>query len=704
MSNTALVSADPLSASSQYAKGVGPARFELFKKMGLLTIEDLLFHFPRAYEDLSDCRRIADLTEDGTLQTAMGEIVELDSRTTRSGKTLISAVIHDGQDVLEGIWFNQAFICRQLRYGMKVAFSGKPQWQRDHWQMNKPRVRPLTGEESDPDDEALPRGRILPVYRLTEGLFAEQMRRILRYAAEQHAQAVPEALPPALRDRFKLPPIGEAIRLIHLPGSMEDVARARRRLVFEEFLVLNLALALKRRDQQPQAQSAPKLPITEKIDAHIRRLFPFQLTRDQNRAIAAICKDLAQERPMRRLLQADVGAGKTAVAVYAMLVTVAHKHQTVLMAPTEVLARQHWRTLNRYLSQSRVRRALLTGALPPTERKRVLGELRHGQLDLVVGTQALIQNDVEFARLGLVVIDEQHRFGVLQRAQVKQLGHDPHYLVMTATPIPRTIALTVFGDLDASIIRELPPGRQPVLTRWLPEEKRSKLHAHLEKELKKGRQCFVVCPLVEEGGVGDRKAAEQLFEEMKAGPLGGFRIGLLHGRLPDDQKDRVMAQFHARELDLLVTTTVVEVGVDVPNATLMVIEGAERFGLSQLHQLRGRVSRGTVRGECYVFASVAGDEAKDRLRLFARCTDGFELAEADLKLRGMGQFFGTRQHGLGELRVGSVVQDHALLETTRDLAREIVKADAHLKAPDHAGLRRLVLNRYGESLELAAIG
>lgn len=696
-----------LRASSQFVKGVGESRFLLLKKLGLETVEDLLFNFPRTYEDLSDTRRIADLAEDGTLQTVMGEVVEMDSRTTRSGKTLVSVVLHDGRDVLEGVWFNQSFAVRNLRYGMKVAFSGKPEWRQGHWQMAKPRVKPLGDDEAvgEQDEEAAPRGRVLPVYRLTEGLFADQMRRIQKAAVEQHAHLTPDILPAELREKLHLLPQAEALQKIHLPESMEDVRRARTRLVFEEFLVLNLALALKRRDQQPITVLAPRLQITQKIDEHIRRLFPFSLTKDQNRAIAAVCKDLAQDRPMRRLLQADVGAGKTAVAVYAMLLAVAHKHQAALMAPTEVLARQHWRTLNRYLAQSRVRRALLTGSLAPSERKRILGELRLGNLDLVVGTQALIQSDVEFANLGLAVIDEQHRFGVLQRARIKQLGPEPHYLVMTATPIPRTIALTVFGDLDVSVIRELPPGRQPVQTRWLTEDKRPKLYAHLAKELKKGRQLFVVCPLVEDAG-GEKKAAEQVFAELKTGPLGEFRIGLLHGRLRDEQKDRVMDEFLRRELDLIVTTTVVEVGVDVPNATLMVIEQAERFGLSQLHQLRGRVSRGPVRGECYVFAGPAGsgDELAERLKFFVKTTDGFQLAEADLRLRGMGQFFGARQHGLGELRLGSVIQDSELLETARKAALEIVKGDANLRQSAHAGLRRSVLDRYGDSLDLAEVG
>jgi ATP-dependent DNA helicase RecG len=447
---------------------------------------------------------------------------------------------------------------------------------------------------------------------------------------------------------------------------------------------------------------APALVNTRAIDERIRRLFPFELTRDQNRAVVDICRDMAKEEPMQRLLQADVGAGKTAVAVYALLLAVAHKYQAALMAPTEVLARQHWRTLSAYLAHSRVRKLLLTGGTK--DRKAALGEIRMGQVDLVVGTQAIIQKDVEFARLGLVVIDEQHRFGVAQRAQIRKLGEDPHYLVMTATPIPRTVALTVFGDLDVSIIREMPPGRRPVVTRWVQPDKRAKLEGHLADEVRKGRQLYVVCPLVAESESSDIKAAEQTFDALQRGAFRDFHVGLLHGRMDDRAKDSVMTRFVSGEIQVLVTTSVIEVGVDVPNATLMVIEHADRFGLSQLHQLRGRVSRGPVAGECYVFAEAESDDTKRRLRMFTRTTDGFALAEEDVKLRGIGEFFGTRQHGLGELRLGNLVSDADLLTLAREDAFRLVAADPALQAPEHQPLRRTVLAKYGRTLDLAEIG
>ena len=410
---------------------------------------------------------------------------------------------------------------------------------------------------------------------------------------------------------------------------------------------------------------APVLPTSTVLDLRIRRLFPFALTGDQDKVVAEVRRDLAGERPMQRLLQADVGAGKTAVAVYALLVAVANKHQAALMAPTEVLARQHFRTLERYLAHSRVRRLLLTGGRTQKERREALEALRAGEIDLVVGTQALVQEDVQFARLGLVVVDEQHRFGVHQRARFRKLAADPHYLVMTATPIPRTAALAVFGDLDVSVMRQLPPGRKPVVTRWVEADQRERVYARLHEGLTAGKQGYVVCPLVEESAVLDVKAATETYAELQAGPFRDFRLGLLHGRMDEAEKDETMARFRAGEIQLLVCTTVIEVGVDVPNATLLVVEHAERFGLSQLHQLRGRVSRGPTAGECFMFAAPANDEGRERLRAFVRLRDGFALAEMDMRLRGVGEFFDARQHGLGELRFGDLIADADLLSMAR---------------------------------------
>jgi ATP-dependent DNA helicase RecG len=688
---------DPLRQGVQALRGVTPLRREQLQRLGIRTVGDLLFHFPRAYEDLTDHRPITGLTA-GTLQTVRGEVVEIAGRRLADGRPVVSVVLSDdGKHCLEGVWFNQAGVAGRFRYGQRLAFSGKPKWFRDHWQMTTPRVQVLDG---DSPGEAPP---VLPVYPLTEDLRPERLRALVRQAIDRHAHHLPEVLPAEVRGRHDLPEAPQAIRLVHFPESVAAAQAGRRRFVYEEFLLLQLGLALRRRELRDR-QKAPVLPVTPAIDARIRRLFAFRLTADQDRAVADVCRDLAKDRPMQRLLQADVGAGKTAVAVHAMLVTVANKHQAVLMAPTEVLARQHWHTLEGYLAHSRVRRLLLTGALTPRARRDALEAVRTGAVDLVVGTQALVQEDVQFARLGLVVIDEQHKFGVNQRARVRRLGVDPHYLVMTATPIPRTMALTVFGDLDVSVMRQLPPGRLPVATRWLQPGQRPRLYARLAEELRRGRQAYVVCPLVEESEALDLKAAAQTYEELRAGPFAGFRVGLLHGRLEEEAKAEVMGRFRRGEIDLLVCTSVVEVGVDVPNATLMVAEHAERFGLSQLHQLRGRVSRGPVAGECFLFADPAGDEARARLRALVRTNDGFKLAEEDARLRGVGQFFGTRQHGLGELRLGDLATDLELLQLARKDAFALVAADAGLSRPEHAPLRRAVLERYGKTLELAEVG
>jgi len=693
-----LVPADsPLLGDLQTLRGASPARREQLQRLGITTIVDLLLHLPRAYEDLSTVRTIANL-KSGEPQMVQGEVVEIDGRRLPDGRTVISIVINDGSPgSLEGAWFNQPFITSHFRYGQRVAFTGRPKWYRDHWQMTNPRWQAL-------DASAPPQAPgIVPIYPMTEDLRPEALRKLIRLAIDRFAPQTTDIVPEWLLRERHFPSLQAAFRNVHFPATLEAARAARQRFTYEEFLVLQTALALRRRDLRDQ-QNAPVLTCTPQIDARIRRLLPFALTGDQDQAIRDICFDLASKRPMQRLLQADVGAGKTAVAVYALLVTVANKHQAALMAPTEVLARQHARTLDGYLAHSRVRRALLTGAVTPAERRRVLGDLAEGNLDLVVGTQALVSEGVRFARLGLVIIDEQQKFGVHQRARIRCSGQDPHYLVMTATPMPRTVALTVFGDLDCSTMRQLPPGRQPVRTTIIPENQRQRVYQQLREELKQGKQAYVVCPLVEESESLDLTSAEQHFADLKAGPLSDFRLGLLHGRLPEAAKDEVMQQFRQRQLDLLVTTMVVEVGIDVPNATWMLIEHAERFGLSQLHQIRGRISRGTVAGHCIVFANPTTDDARQRLRVFTRTTNGFTLAEEDAKLRGLGEFFGARQHGLGELRFGDLLADKDLLQMARRDAITLVADDAGLSKPENRLLRQMVVQRYGQTLDLATVG
>jgi ATP-dependent DNA helicase RecG len=693
-----LLAADsPLLESVATLQGGGPGRREQLQRLGIETIADLLMHLPRNYEDLRSVRAIPNL-QAGETQMVQGEVVEIAGRYLPDGRAMVSIVINDGSpQSLEGVWFNQPFAAGQFRYGQRVAFTGKPKWYRDHWQMTNPKWQALSS-----DAPAATPG-IVPIYPMTEDLRPEALHNLIRQAVDRFANQTVDVVPERLLRERHFPGLQAAFRNVHFPATLEAAQSARRRLIYEEFLVLQAALALRRRDLRDQ-QGAPELRPTPEIDARIRRLLPFQLTADQDQAVRDIGADLASKRPMQRLLQADVGAGKTAVAVYAMLVTVANKHQAALMAPTEVLAQQHARTLDRYLAHSRVRRALLTGGLTAAERRQVLDDLAAGNLDLVIGTQALASPYVRFARLGLVVIDEQHKFGVHQRARMRRSGADPHYLVMTATPIPRTVALTVFGDLDCTMIQQLPPGRQPVRTRLVSEDRREQVYQRLREELKQGKQAFIVCPLVDESERLDLTSAEKHFQELQSGPLTGFRLGLLHGRMPEETKDAVMQQFRQQQLDVLVSTVVIEVGVDVPNATWMVLEHAERFGLSQLHQLRGRVSRGAAAGNCILFAQPATAEARKRLRIFTETANGFTLAEEDAKLRGLGELFGTRQHGLGDLRFGDLLADRDLLQMARRDAIGLVADDATLAKPENRLLRQVVVQRYGQTLDLATVG
>jgi ATP-dependent DNA helicase RecG len=688
--------ADPLRQSAQYVKGVGPARLERLRRLGIETVRDLLFHFPRSYDDLTDVRKIAELSP-GKLQTARGEVVDMAGRELADGRTVVSIVLYDGNDYLEGAWFNQPFVSERFRYGQWLSFTGKPKRFKNRWQMSNPKSQILSA--GAPGESP----GIVPNYPLTEDLRADELRSIIRHAVTEFADSLTDILPESTRTRHHFPHAASALRDIHCPVNLDAADAAQRRFRYEELFILQLALALRRRELRHHLR-APLLAVTPTINERIRKRFPYRLTPDQDQAIEDICRDLASARPMQRLLQADVGSGKTAVAVYAMLVAVANQHQAALMAPTETLAQQHWHMLERYLAGSRVRRLLLTGRLTPAQRRDALTRIQECEVDIVLGTQALAEKDVCFGKLGLVVIDEQHRFGVNQRAGLRRPGQDAHYLVMTATPIPRTMALTVFGDLDLSIIREGPPGRQPVQTHCVVDAHRSRVYDRLRAELKTGRQAFIVCPLVSESEKLDVKAAVQCYQELNAGLLASCRLGLLHGGLAASAKEDVMKRFRDRQLDALVTTTVIEVGIDVPNATLMVVEHAERFGLSQLHQLRGRICRGPVSGLAWFIVDRSGDSAHQRLRILTQVSDGFKLAEHDLRLRGPGQFLGTRQHGIVESVLADAARDPALLTKARRDAFALIASDPGLGREEHKLLRGEVWRRYGESLDLSTIG
>jgi ATP-dependent DNA helicase RecG len=680
----------------QFLKGVGPARAELLHRLDLNTIADVLFYFPRDYQDLTDLRSVADLEQD-KLVSVRGVVEETELRNTGPGRTLLGVLVRDGRLYLRAMWFNQPYMQEKFSRGQEVLLSGKAALHGGRWEMVHPRVQWL-----DPD-EPQPAGQMLPIYPLTEGLTQGNLRNIVRTAIESHIEQLDEVFPASFLTEKKMWSLREALPAIHFPANQSELTQARRRFRYQELFTLQLALALKRQTQQARA-IAPRLEVDARIDARIRRLFPFELTAGQSEVIRQISVDMARPTPMNRLLQGDVGSGKTVVALYAMLLAIAHGHQAALMAPTEVLARQHARTLGRLLAGSRARVGLLTGGVSGSDRRELLQKISAGQIDIVVGTQAIVHSDAEFARLGLVVIDEQHKFGVRQRALLKQAGADPHSLIMTATPIPRTLTMTLYGDLDISTLKDRPPGRQGIHTYLAAAADRPKWWEFFRRKIREGRQGYVIVPLVEESQQVATANLEATFEELTHDQLAEFRLGLIHGRMSGEEKDDCMQAFADGHTQVLVATTVVEVGVDVPNATLMTIAGAERFGLAQLHQLRGRIARGAHPGYCCVLTDVKTDEVVDRLMRFVETTDGFQLSELDLELRGPGDMLGTRQHGLPPFRAADLLRDAELLTEAREDAMRMVAADPALHSPENAKLRRMVLSRYGQALDLGDVG
>jgi ATP-dependent DNA helicase RecG len=692
-----------LATPLQFLKGVGPRRAADLERVGLLTVEDLLYRFPIRYEDRSHLQAIASLRP-GHVVSIAGRISSCGLRMTRRpGFKIFEALISDASGSIRATWLNQPFLRDVFTAGQHVVLFG-PAEMRGHGglQLTNPQYEILDDEEG----ETIHTGRIVPVYEKTGSVTAKMQRRLVHDALEQVPTDLPDPLPESVRLRHALPSRHAALLAAHFPPedvSVEILNRfatpAQRRLIFEEAFLFQSGILARRRGAMHEAK-----PVTVRVDDRVResarKILPFKLTAGQRQALKEIVEDLQRSQPMNRLLQGDVGVGKTIVALLAALVAMENGLQVAFMAPTEILAEQHFISISRLLQTSRFRVALLTGSTSAAARRSLLAEIESGAVPLVVGTHALVQEEVTFKQLGLVVIDEQHRFGVLQRATLRSKGLRPDVLVMTATPIPRTLALTVYGDLDVSVIRDSPPGRLPVRTVAKPESRRDEVYAFVRQQLDEGRQAYVIYPLVEESEKIDLKAATEMADHLAQEVFPQYRVGLLHGRLKPDAKDRVMKAFASGELQLLVSTTVVEVGVDVPNASVMLVEHAERFGLSQLHQLRGRVGRDRHQSFCFLlYQSPLSAEARERLRAMTETTDGFEIAERDLMLRGTGDFFGTRQAGLATFRLIDLVRDRECLE----LARREAGAWLDASAPTSATISRLV-DAWEQRFRLIEIG
>jgi ATP-dependent DNA helicase RecG len=678
-----------------YLKGVGPARAEALRRLGVVTAGDLLYHIPHRYEDASTVAAIASL-EPGMQGTVIGRVVSKGILPTRKGLRIFQAVLRDDTGMIEVSWPGQPFLDRTIRKDDVLLVTGSVRF--FHGRQLQPREYVNLGD----DESGTAHGRVLAIYPATEGLSFKVIRGIIESHLDELLPLVTEYLPREALRMAAVPAIGDALRMVHRPASLAEAMEGRARLAFEELLFMQL-LQQRAKALARETRNGIRFRNKRELTTRLRESLPFTLTGAQGRVLREIFADMCSDRRMHRLLQGDVGSGKTIVALFAALLAMENGYQAAIMAPTELLAEQHARSMTTLLAPLDIVPLLVTGSLKARTRREIATRLAEPGPALVVGTHALVQEATIFARLGLAVVDEQHRFGVEQRKALGAKGESPDILLMSATPIPRSLALTLYGDLDLSLLDERPPGRQPITTALRPESARDRVLQFVDHEIAKGRQAYIVYPVIEESEKTDLKAATTMFEVLAGGPFAARRVALLHGRMPAEEKDAIMRSFRDGAIDILVATTVIEVGIDVANASVMLIEHPERFGLSQLHQLRGRVGRGADASFCVLLGDVS-PETRQRLDVFVGSDDGFEIARADLAQRGMGDLFGERQSGVPAFRVADPLRDELLNEQAHEAADTLLANDPELESPSNAPLRRVLGERYARALELFRIG
>ncbi len=687
--------------SIQFVKGVGPARKKVFQRLGIETVEDLLYFFPRRYEDRRHLTPIVEVTP-GQWQTVSGKITGCTSRRSwYTKKHVVGIVLDDGSGRLSCVWFNQPYLSAYLKAGESIVCYGKVDIYKDSPQMVSPEYELIEADEEDP----LSLKRIVPVYPLTRGLTQRYLRKTIKTCLDRYQDQLKDELPVPLRNKHRLYNVRRSLANIHFPESFEDQERAVKRISFEEFYFFQMAVIQRRLS----ITHKPGFPhkISDAQTLAFAKAFPFALTSAQKRVIQEIRKDMQAASPMLRLLQGDVGCGKTVAALFGCLMAVSNGYQACVMAPTEILARQHYENICRMMKDGRfdgLEAALLSSGVKKQDMEKLRGRIREGEIDLVIGTHALLSEEVDFKNLSFVVIDEQHKFGVRQRSLLSAKGRNPDVLIMTATPIPRTLCLTLYGDMDLSVIDEMPPGRGTTRTLSYTDEQSPEVYNLIREKIKQGQQAYVVYPIIEESQKLDLKAARKMFRYFQEEIFKEDRVGLVHGQMEPKEADEVMDQFRNKKIDLLVATTVLEVGVDVPSASVMVIEHAERFGLAQLHQLRGRVGRGGTEGLCILVADPQTEESIKRLKAFLSTNDGFKIAQSDLEIRGPGRYFGRHQHGLNELKVANPITQMDVLELARQEAAALTGADPKLEKEQNRRVGEIIRERYPSYLTDVAAG